>query len=109
MGCNILLMPKCVRVLPRIFVATLVILAWGGGRSPSEKLAQVRQEFVYGVLAASPSSATAAGLHLYEGVRLDELLDDVSAGAIEKQRKFYEKTRDKLADIKVDQLNPEEK
>src|SRR5258708_31703551 len=99
MGCTILSMPKCVRVLPPIFVATLVILACGCGKSPSEKLAQVSQEFVYGVLAASPSSATAAGLHLYEGVRLDELLDDVSAAAIEKQRKFYEKTRDKLPHI----------
>jgi uncharacterized protein (DUF885 family) len=98
-------MPKCVRVLP----LTLVVLISGCGKSPSEKLAQVSEEFVYGVLAASPAAATGAGLHVYQGVKLDYLLDDVSAAAVEKQRKFYEKYRDKLAEIKVDQLTPGEK
>jgi uncharacterized protein (DUF885 family) len=93
----------------RLLSVALLILACGCGKNPSEKLAQVSQEFVYGVLAASPSAATAAGLHLYEGVKLDDLLDDVSPAAIEKQRRFYEKYRDKLAEIKVDQLTAEEK
>ncbi len=98
-------MPKFVRLVP----LGLLMLAAGCGKSPSEKLAQVSQEFVYGVLAASPATATATGLHLYQGMKLDEMLDDVSPEALEKQRQFYGKYRDQLAEIKVDQLTPEEK
>src|SRR5262245_47148373 len=99
-------MPKYARALFPIF---LVALAAGCGKSPSEKLTQVSDEFVQGVLAASPSMATAAGLHKYQGMLLDVVLDDVSSAALEKQRKFYEKYRQKLAEIKVDQLGLEEK
>src|SRR5882757_7960469 len=86
-----------------------ILLFAGCGKNPSEKLAQISEEFVYGVLAFSPSAATGAGLHSYQGVNLDETLDDVSTAALDKQRKFYEKYRDKLAGIKLDQLAPEDR
>ena len=98
-------MPKCARAVPFV----LLILAAGCGKSPSEKFAQLSEEFVYGVLAASPATATATGLHLYQGMKLDEMLDDVSPEALEKQRQFYAKTAKKLTEIKLDQLTPEEK
>src|SRR6266567_754851 len=85
------------------------LLFAGCGKNPSEKLAQISEEFVYGALAFSPSAATGAGLHTYQGVKLDETLDDLSTAALDKQRRFYEKYRDKLADIKVDTLDPEDK
>src|SRR4051794_35127581 len=85
------------------------LLFTGCGKSPAEKLANISDEFVYGALAFSPSAATGAGLHSYQGVNLDEALDDVSTAAMDKQRKFYEKYRDKLADIKVDTLTPGDK
>jgi uncharacterized protein (DUF885 family) len=73
-----------------------------------EKLTQISDEFVHGVLAASPSMATSAWLHRYQGMELDVVLDDISSAALEKQRTFYEKYRQKLAEIKVDQLGLEE-
>src|SRR5712692_7467873 len=86
-----------------------ILLLAGCGKNPSEKVAQISEEFVYGALAFSPSAATGAGLHTYQGVNLDEALDDLGPAAMEKQRKFYEKYRDKLAAIKPEQLTPEDK
>ena len=98
-------MPKCVRLAPLL----LLVLAAGCGKSPSKKLAQLTDEFVTGALAASPSYATSSGLHLYQGMKLDEMLDDVSPQAVDKQHRFYEKYRDELAAIETAQLGPEEK
>src|SRR5678815_5014004 len=95
-------MPKCVVLAPLI----LVVLAAGCGKSSSKKLAQLSEEFVYASLAASPSAATSAGLHLYQGVKLDEILDDLSPAALDKQRRFYEKYRDQLAALKTAPSNP---
>jgi len=72
-------------------------------------MAELEKDFVYGVLANSPSSATAAGLHLYQGLKLDEMLDDVSPQALQKQHRFYDKFREDLAEIKPEQLAAEEK
>ncbi|MDE3165587.1 MAG: DUF885 domain-containing protein [Acidobacteriota bacterium] len=86
----------------------LLILATGCSKSPSEKLSQLTSDFVYGVLAASPSSATAAGLHIYQGMQLDNMLDDVSPAAYEKQRQFYAKCKSRLDEINPAQLTAEE-
>lgn len=101
-------MPKCVRLLalPAIFA---LILAPGCSKSPSEKLTQLSSDFAYGVLSASPSSATAAGLHIYRGMQLDNMLDDVSPAAFEKQRQFYAKCKSRLEEIDAAQLSPEDK
>jgi uncharacterized protein (DUF885 family) len=92
---------------PVLFVVVLV--AAGCSKNPSEKLAAISEEFTYGALAFSPSAATAAGLHTYQGVKLDELLDDVSQANYEKQRIFYEKFQRRLGEIKIDQLSSEDK
>jgi uncharacterized protein (DUF885 family) len=93
----------------RVAILTTILFAAGCGRSPSEKLAQLSEEFVYGALALSPSAATAAGLHDYQGVKLDEMLDDLSPAALDKQRRFFEKYRDRLAAIKPETLTPDER
>ena len=93
----------------RVTLLLLLLLLAGCGKSPSEKLAQISEEVVYGALAFSPSAATSAGLHNYQGMKLDEMLDDVSPSTFDKQRRFYDKYRDQLAEIKSDQLTPEEK
>src|SRR5882762_4993588 len=91
--------PPCtiLKMASRAALLLSLLLLAGCGKSPSEKLAQVSEEFVYGALAFSPSAATGAGLHEYRGMKLDEMLDDVSTAALDKQRRFYEKYRDKLA------------
>ena len=47
-------------------------------RSPETRLASLAEEFAYRSLAFSPPNATSAGLHEYDGQKLDELLDDYS-------------------------------
>jgi uncharacterized protein (DUF885 family) len=44
-------------------------------------------DYVYGALSQSPSASTQSGLHEYRGAKLDEMLDDYSPAAIERQRK----------------------
>jgi len=81
----------------------------GCRKNPSEKLALLSDDFVNSVLGASPSAATAAGLHLYQGIKLDEILDDFSPAAMDRQRRSYEKFRTRLAEIRTEALSPEEK
>ena len=93
------------------FAAPLLFLliAVGCGKNSTQKLSDISEEFVLGSLAFSPSSATAAGLHEYQGLKLDELLDDNSPQNLAKQTRFYEKMRDRLADLKPDQLSAEDR
>jgi uncharacterized protein (DUF885 family) len=64
------------------------LLAAGCGSNPAT-FSKLSEEFVYGSLALSPVSATAAGYHQRNGVRLDAQLDDLSVRGIENQRVFY--------------------
>jgi uncharacterized protein (DUF885 family) len=87
---------------------SLLLLAAGCGKDPSQQLAELSEEYVYTTLTFSPSAATAAGLHEYKGKRLDDLLDDMSPAAIARQHAFYERFREKLGSLKAEQLTPEE-
>jgi hypothetical protein len=49
------------------------------------------------------------GLHEYQGQKLDEQLDDISPASLDRQRRFYEKFRDRLSSLKLDQLGPEDR
>ena len=84
----------------RLLLLSATLFAAGCGKNPSEKLASLSEEFVYGYLSASPSAATGAGLHRYQGNKLDEMLDDVGPAALNRQLRFYEKCRQQLAGIK---------
>jgi uncharacterized protein (DUF885 family) len=74
-----------------------------------QDFSKLTEEFVYGSLALSPVSATVAGYHEHQGVRLDEKLDDYSSIGIHEQRQFYSSFRDRLALIKPETLAPEER
>jgi uncharacterized protein (DUF885 family) len=96
-------MAKCA-----VVVLPLVLFAAGCGKNPSKELARLSEEFVYGSLAFSPSSATAAGLHEYQGRKLAEELDDNGPAALDKQRRFYQKYRDELGALATDHMTPGE-
>jgi uncharacterized protein (DUF885 family) len=87
----------------------LVLFAFGCSKSPSEKLTALSEEFVYGSLLFSPSTATSTGLHQYQEKKLDELLDDFGPQSLAKQRSFYEKFGNRLADLKTSELTPEDR
>src|ERR1700680_4506288 len=94
----------------RPVVVVVCLLSITGGKMGSEKpdISKLTEEFVYGSLALSPVSATQAGYHEHQGVRLDEQLDDFSSIGIENQRKFYAGFRERLGKIQADTLSKEE-
>src|ERR1017187_9625067 len=88
---------------------SLVLFAVGCGKTPSQKLTALSEEFVYGSLAFSPSAATAAGLHRYQKQNLDEMLDDFGEQSLYRQRTFLEKFRDRLGELPTGELTAEDR
>src|SRR5713226_9924929 len=70
---------------------------------------KLTEDFVYGSLALSPVSATQAGYHEHQGVRLDEKLDDFSPSGVDATRKFDAEFKDRLAAIDQQTLSAEER
>ena len=70
---------------------------------------KVTEDFVYGSLALTPVSATQAGYHEHQGVKLDEKLDDFSPSGIEAEQKFYTGFKDRLAGMDQASLSAEER
>ncbi len=95
---------------PSIFCLGL-LLGIAGCKMPGERqdFSKLTENFVYGSLALSPVSATVAGYHQHQGVRLDEKLDDYSAAGIRDQRRFYSDFRDRLALIQPETLGSEDR
>jgi uncharacterized protein (DUF885 family) len=91
-----------------IIVLIMSILAAAGCGTPERDFSKLADEFVYTTLAFSPTAATAAGLHRYQGQNLDEQLDDVGPAALDHQRAYYQRFRDRLQNqVKPDALSAE--
>jgi uncharacterized protein (DUF885 family) len=90
-------------------ILTALLITVGCGKHDSEKFTSLSEEFVYTTLSFSPAAATGVGLHEYQGQKLDEELDDISPASLDRQRRFYEKFRDRLSSLKLDQLGPEDR
>jgi uncharacterized protein (DUF885 family) len=90
------------------WLCVFLVLATGCSSS-SSKLERLAGTFVNTTLAFSPSSATAAGLHTFQGKPLDELLDDFSPANLDRQRRFYVKTRAELEQLSPEKLTPGER
>lgn len=73
------------------------------------RFSEITEEFVYTTLSFSPVTATAVGYHRHSGIPLDELLDDVSQPARDRQVTFYKRFLKILKDTKVEKLTPEDK
>jgi uncharacterized protein (DUF885 family) len=94
------------RYVAILFVA---LLCAGCGKNSSEQLAALSDEFVNTTLSFSPAAATGIGLHEFQGQKLDDMLDDMGPAAIDRQRRFYEKFRGRLGELKADKLTAEER
>ena len=81
----------------------------GCNRNSSVDFGKLSDEFVYTSLAFSPAAATAAGLHEYDNQKLDNLLDDFSPAALDKQRRFYDRFRQRLNGLKSGTLSRQER
>ncbi len=91
------------------YLLLLLTVVLTGCGSNQDTLSKLSEEFVYGTLALSPVSATSAGYHVHNGVRLDEQLDDLSPRAIESQRRFYTDFRDRLDRAAGENLSAEDR
>jgi uncharacterized protein (DUF885 family) len=94
-------MVKIIALLP------FLLLFGGCRREAGPEVSKLTEEFVNTALAFSPVSATAIGLHHHEGQKLDELLDDWSSQALDRQGKFYAKMKARLAGVKEQGLDPQ--
>src|ERR1700687_4306161 len=92
-------------------VLALVIVSLGGCSRPNPAMQfdKLTEDFLYGSLALSPVSATAAGYHLHNGVPLDELVDDYSAGGLDQQRTFYKDFQLRIAALDGSTLDKEQR
>ena len=102
--------------LPRnmmsVALTGFIILIAGCKMTPEKQMpdfSKLTEDFVYGSLALSPVSATQAGYHEHQGVKLDEKLDDFSPSGIEAARKFDAGFHDRLAAIDQQALSAEER
>ena len=81
----------------------------GCTRNTPADFGKLSDEYVYTSLSFSPSGATAAGLHENNNRKLDNLLDDFSPAALDRQRQFYEGFRQRLNGFKRESLPAEER
>jgi uncharacterized protein (DUF885 family) len=82
----------------------VVLMITGCSRNSAGDFSRLSDEFVYTTLSFSPITATAAGLHQYNNQNFDDILDDVSPAAFEKEKKFYEGFRQRLTGLKTESL-----
>jgi uncharacterized protein (DUF885 family) len=73
------------RAIPVVLIAAL-LAGCGAKQSPS---LQMSEQFVYDMLALSPTYATSVGYHQHRGMRLDSMLDDMSISGLDAQRRFF--------------------
>ena len=85
-----------------------ILFATGCG-SPDRNFSKLAEEFVDTTLAFSPVTATATGLHRYQGRNLDEQLDDMSPDAVGHRREYYRHFRERLQNVQPNTLSPEER
>ncbi len=72
-----------------------------------QQVRKFSEDFVHKTLALSPVSATSTGFHEYQGVRLDEQLDDFSDAGIRQTRDFYTQSGAEIARLSKAALDPE--
>ncbi len=69
-------------------VLLLLVASCSGPPKPIE-IEKFLQDFIGTDLALSPVTATETGFHSYQGVRLDEILDDYSDRGVKSLRLFF--------------------
>src|SRR5678816_4027619 len=92
-------------------VLPLLLISLGGCSRPNPAVDfdKLTQDFLYGSLAQSPVSATGNGYHVHNGVPLDELVDDYSAGGLDQQRNFYKDFQMRIAALDASKLDREQR
>jgi uncharacterized protein (DUF885 family) len=77
-----------------------------GSESPFEQLVD---DFVFGTLALSPTSATGVGYHVHKDSNLDDLLDDFSPAGIAAARNLQNDIEARIARLDTGALDAEQR
>jgi uncharacterized protein (DUF885 family) len=81
-------------------------LAAAAAPTPVDKIVD---DYMYGSLALSPTSATQAGYHRHQGVVLDDLLDDFSPRGIEAGRQLLKDIESRIPKLDLATLDAEQR
>jgi uncharacterized protein (DUF885 family) len=92
-----------------LLAAPILLIMTGCNHNSPADFGKMSDEFVYTTLSFSPATATATGLHEYNNQKLDDMLDDLSPAALDKQRAFYEGFRKRLDAWKPESLQAEDR
>src|SRR5665213_3379342 len=95
--------------LPLVFALTMLLAGCSKTPPPVADSEKLTQDFIYGDLALSPVSATAAGYHVHNGMTLDGMLDDYSAAGLEQQRQFCTDIQNRAGVLDPGKLDKEQK
>jgi uncharacterized protein (DUF885 family) len=90
-------------------LVSILLLASGCRRSPTEELARLSEQFVNTTLSFSPTAATAAGLHTYRKQNLDDMLDDMSPASLDRELRYYQDFGRRLDKLSAAGLTPEDR
>src|SRR5882672_8056193 len=77
--------------------------------SPLGPFDQLVDDFVFGTLALSPTTATGVGYHVHHGASLDDMLDDYSPAAIAASREFARGIEARIAKLDTASLDKEQR
>jgi uncharacterized protein (DUF885 family) len=70
---------------------------------------QLVDDFVFGTLALSPTTATSYGYHVHNGASLDDVLDDFSPAGIAASRTFLQDIEGRIAKLDTASLDAEQR
>lgn len=76
---------------------------------PSDGFAKLTSDFVYSILGSSPVLATSVGYHKHGDLALDEMLDDMSAAGLDRQRAMLRGLQGRLRAFTAESLGPQER
>jgi uncharacterized protein (DUF885 family) len=95
------------------FALTAAVLSNAGPpaySAPADlQINQVVDDFVFGTLALSPSTATTVGYHVHHGQMLEDLLDDFSPAGIKATLNLQRGIEARLAKLDLKWLTPEQR
>jgi uncharacterized protein (DUF885 family) len=77
--------------------------------TPDGQFEQLVQDYVYGTLVLSPTTATGVGYHTHRDVSLDDVLDDYSAAGIAASRGFAQEIEGRIARLDAKSLDAEQR
>src|SRR3984957_12150080 len=76
---------------------------------PESAFEQLVDDFVFGTLALSPTTATSFGYHVHHGASLDDVLDDFSPGGLAASRDLLHEMDVRIAKLDAASLDAEQR